>query len=468
MSKPPPEPTTAPTTWPFPFSAAHWEQTPSAVQAYIATLHQELTQLTQRVEALEARTQATSQTSSRPPSSDSPYRKGRNKRDRKTAGRPGAKLGHPGVRQTMLSPTSTEHLIPTECRCGTTTLVHIAPYYTHQVIELPPIDMDITHWVLHQADCPNCGRRVKAQLPSAHHTGYGPRLSALIGEMAGMQGTSRALIQTFCASVLGFPIGLGAIQKVIDRVALAIQPYYQTIAHRARQAPVGYIDETPWFAQDGLQWLWVMTSPAAAFYRIDPHRSTAAFLALIDDWDGILVSDGYGVYQTWVSKRQTCLAHLIRRARGLAQRPDPQLAACGKRALAELQRLCHMAHSPPTGGQWRAWYARLCDLIHRYHDRKNEAGQLVRHLLREMDALWIFLLEHGVETTNNRAERALRFAVLWRKRSQGTNSDKGSRWVERILSLKETCRLQARTTYAVLVDAVRCFFHGQLPNTTWF
>ena len=467
MSTPSPGPPIDTTAWPFPFSQDDWEQTPPAVQAYIATLHQQLAHLTQRVEALEARTQATSETSSRPPSSDSPYRKGRKKRDRTTAGRPGAKPGHPGIRQTLLSPTSIEHLVPTACRCGNTALAHIAPYYTHQVIELPPINMDITHWVLHQADCPSCGHRIKAHLPPEHHTGYGPRLSALISEMAGIQGTSRSLIQTFCASVLGFPIGLGTIQKVIDRVTLAIQPHYETIAHIARQARVNYIDETPWFAQGSLQWLWVMTSPAVAFYRIDPSRSKEAFLALIDDWDGILVSDGYGVYQTWVAKRQTCLAHLIRRARGLAQRHDPQLAAFGTRAVAELQRLCHMAHSPPTGGEWRAWYARLCALINRYHDRKDEAGKLVRHLLREMDALWVFLLEHGVETTNNRAERALRFAVMWRKRSHGTKSDKGSRWVERILSLKETCRLHARSTYAVLVDAVRCYFHGLLPDMSW-
>jgi transposase len=467
MHKPSPEPPIDTTTWPFPLSPADWEQTPLAVQAYIATLHQELAQLTQRVETLEARTQATSQTSSRPPSSDSPYRKGRNKRQRKTPGRPGAKPGHPGVRQTLLSPTAIEHLVPTTCRCGNTALTHIAPYYTHQVIELPPIDMALTHWVLSQADCPSCGHRIKTHLPPEQHTGYGPRLSALIGEMAGVQGTSRSLLQMFCASVLGIPIGLGAIQKVIDRLTLALQPYYEAIARIARHTPVGYIDETPWFCQSTLQWLWVMTSPQAAFYRIDPRRSTEAFLALIDDWDGILVSDGYGVYQSWVAKRQTCLAHLIRRARGLAQRTAPHVAACGKRALAELQRLCHMAHSPPTGGQWRAWYARLCDLIKRYHARNDEAGQLVRHLLREMDSLWVFLLEHGVETTNNRAERALRFAVMWRKRSQGTNSDKGSRWVERILSLKETCRLQARSTYTVIVDAVRCYFHGRLPNMTW-
>jgi transposase len=84
-----------------------------------------------------------------------------------------------------------------------------------------------------------------------------------------------------------------------------------------------------------------------------------------------------------------------------------------------------------------------------------------------MDSLWVFLAQHGVEPTNNRAERALRFGVLWRKRSLGTASDKGNRWVERTLSLRETCRLQAKSTYTVLVEAMTSFFHSQPPDPTW-
>src|SRR5262249_26577965 len=102
-----------------------------------------------------------------------------------------------------------------------------------------------------------------------------------------------------------------------------------------------------------------------------------------------------------------------------------------------------------------------------YHDRSDDAGRFARRLLREMDSLWVFLAHHGVEPTNNRAERALRYGVLWRKRSLGTASDKGNRWVERILSLKETCRLHARATYTVLVDAVSHFFAGQQPDLSW-
>jgi transposase len=126
-----------------------------------------------------------------------------------------------------------------------------------------------------------------------------------------------------------------------------------------------------------------------------------------------------------------------------------------------------MAKAPPTGGAWRAWYARLCTLIDQYHERSDDAGRFARRLLREMDSLWVFLSHHGVEPTNNRSERALRFGVQWRKRSLGTASDKGNRWVERILSLKETCRLRAVSTYEVLVDALSHFFRGQQPDLAW-
>ena len=126
-----------------------------------------------------------------------------------------------------------------------------------------------------------------------------------------------------------------------------------------------------------------------------------------------------------------------------------------------------MATAPPTGGEWRAWYARLCRLSDQYHDRPDDAGRFVRRLLREMDSLWVFLVQHGVEPTNNRAERALRFGVLWRKRSHGTASEKGNRWVERLLSLKETCRLQAQSPSAVLVGTVTTLFLGQPPDLTW-
>jgi transposase len=452
------------TVWPFPFTPQDWAQTPPAVQAYLHSVGDTLGQLQERVEVLEARLTQNSTTSHRPPSLDSPYKKPRQRTTAPAPRKAGGKPGHPGHRQVLLPPTTVCAVRPERCACGNTTLALLRPYYTHQVLELPPIAMDVTHWVLYQGWCPDCGHWSKAQVPAEQATGYGPRCSALMGEVAGTYGNGRRIVQTFCASVLRVPISLGAIQKVLDRVTQAIEPYYAAIATQARHAFVNYIDETPWFLTNTLQWLWVMVSDTVAFSMIHPRRSKEAVAALIDDWAGILVSDGYGVYRNWGQARQTCLAHLIRSARGLAARDNPDLAACGTWALAELQRLCHMATAPPTGGEWRAWYARLCKLIAQYHERQDDAGKFVRRLLREMDSLWVFLAHHGVEPTNNRAERALRFGVLWRKRSQGTASGKGHRWVERILSLKETCRLQARSPYTMLVEAITGFFHGQQPD----
>jgi transposase len=452
--------------WALPFCHMDWELTPPAVQDYIHSLHQQIKQLQQQVDTLQGRVEKTSQTSSKPPSSDSPFDKPK-RQPRQSSGKRGGRQGHSGKGPTLLSPTEVHLIAPGPCACGHGELVSLAPYYTHQVVELPPMKLDIQHFVLHQGTCRGCGRALTAQVPSEPQTGYGPRLTALIGELAGMHRTSRRLIQDFCHSVLNLPISLGAVQKIIDRVSHAIVPHYEAIATLARHAPVGSIDETPWYCHNALHWLWTLSTPTVSLYLIHPHRSQEAFAALIEDWQGIVVSDGYGVSQGWGQHRQTCLAHLIRTARGLSEKRDPYLAACGTWALKELQALCHMAKAPPTGGEWRAWYARLCHLIDRYHARADDAGRLARRLQREMASLWVFLREHGVEPTNNRAERALRFAVMWRKCSSGTESDKGNRWVERTLSLRQTCRQLGQAIFGVLVDAVTSFFQGRQPDLAW-
>jgi transposase len=337
----------------------------------------------------------------------------------------------------------------------------MTPYYTHQVIELPEIHMQVTHVVLHETRCPQCGRLLKAPLPEEHRYGYGPRLTALIGELSGPQRASRSAVQEFCTSVLGVPISRGTIQRMVDRVSEAITPHYEAIAAKVRRAPVNSIDETAWYQHGVLAWLWVMVNPTVALFKVQASRSKAAFEALVERWAGIVVSDGYGVYHHWLHGRQTCLAHLIRRARGLSERKEPELAWFGRRVKTELQRLVSWAAAPPTSSEVQTWYARMMHLIARYRQRQDEAGMFARTLDREMGTLWTFVVEEGVEPTNNRAERALRFAVLWRKISPGSYNAKGDRWMERMLSLRETCRLRGMPTFPVLVDAVTSHFYGE-------
>jgi transposase len=448
-----------------PLDTASWAHTPPVVRQLILQLLAVIQQQTARIAALEARLSQNSRNSDRPPSSDPPFAPRPSAST--TKGTPGAKPGHPGHRQALLAPTEVIAVTPDVCVCGQQGFAATTPYHTHQVIELPAIQMAVTHVVLHETRCPRCSRRLKAALPAEYRYGYGPRLTALIGELSGNQRGSRSTVQEFCRSVLGIPMSRGAIQRAVDRVSAAIRPHYDVIAEKARGIPVNYIDETAWYQHGVLAWLWVMVNPAVAFFMVHASRSQAAFEALVERWAGILVSDGYAVYRHWMHGRQACLAHLIRRARGLSERKEPELAKCGCRVLAELQRLVHWATAPPTSGEVQTWYARMVHLIDHYRRRQDEAGTFARTLDREMGALWTFVVKEGVDPTNNRAERALRFAVLWRKSMQGSYTAKGDRWVERILSLRETCRLRGRPTFLVLVHAVTCSFIGQHPDISW-
>jgi len=227
------------------------------------------------------------------------------------------------------------------------------------------------------------------------------------------------------------------------------------------------VDETSWFQSGTLKWLWVMANTAVSYFMIHSHRSKEAFLALIGNWSGILVSDDYGLYRNWIEKRQTCLAHLIRRATALSESKMDSIQEFGQSVLKELQLLCHWAKAPQTQRAWTDFYSRFILLLFLFEKAEDEAGTMARRLLGELDALWLFLEEEGVEPTNNFGERALRFGVLWRKRSNGTQSDKGDRWVERILSLKQTCRTRSLPVFPLLVDAIKCYFKEQEPDLAW-
>jgi transposase len=93
--------------------------------------------------------------------------------------------------------------------------------------------------------------------------------------------------------------------------------------------------------------------------------------------------------------------------------------------------------------------------------RDPHTARFATGLLERYDALWTFTRVAGVPATNNTAERALRHAVMWRKTSYGTQTDHGNRAVERLLTIRETCRLQRRRLHVYLTEAIAAHQHGQ-------
>lgn len=212
--------------WVLSFGPMEWELTPPAVPDYrkhqnqqIAQCQVQIAQLQHQVAPLQGRVELTSSTSSKPPSSASPCNKP--KRHKRTAsGKRGGQKGHRGNGPTLLRPTKVHLIEPGPWPCGEGHLVSLSPYHTHQVIALPPMKMDIHHGVLQQGQCQRCGRHLKAQVPPEYQAGYGPRLTALSGALAGIQRTSWRLVQDCYHAVLPIPLSLGAVHKVSNRLSL--------------------------------------------------------------------------------------------------------------------------------------------------------------------------------------------------------------------------------------------------------
>jgi transposase len=116
-----------------------------------------------------------------------------------------------------------------------------------------------------------------------HASGYGPRVTGFVGEMAGVVGASRSAVQDLCASVFSLALSQGAIQNMVDRVSQALEPHDTAIGEMAHHAAVHDMDETSWLLHGHRPWLWGMANPAVAYLQIHSTRSKAAFAQLIGD-----------------------------------------------------------------------------------------------------------------------------------------------------------------------------------------
>lgn len=437
--------------------------------------------LEQRIDDLERLQRRDSTNSSLPPSRDPPSTRQQRRalareRAKKSLRKPGGQPGHEGKTRERPGPEQItagfDHL-PVGCGCGHVfdgAEQRVGEPVVHHKWELPVIAPDVFEYRLWRLVCPGCGKGVLAELPDGvSHSALGPRLEAHIAVLAGVYRLSRRQIADVVTHVFGCPISVGAVDAAIMRMSAALHDPWTALRDAVRQADAVYADETSWRLRGQTQWLWVGASALLACYRIDARRTQQAAKALLgEDFGSFVITDRYAGYH-WldVLQQQLCWAHAIRQFTDLSER-DGAPGKLGRKLLAQARDVFATHRAFLQDDHDLAWLKTMLDPHRESIKALLKQGARGRHpktarfcdgLLDEYVALWTFCEVPGIDLTNNAAERALRHGVILRKIQLGTQSEHGSRWIERICSIRESCRLQGRPVISYLIDAATAAQH---------
>ena len=447
--------------------------------ARIAQLEEALAELRALLAKQSEQLGRNSTNSNKPSSSDGPGGGSRvGRRPKKQSGRKrGGQKGRKGAHRQLLPPEQVDlvhSLHPDYCEgCAAPLLDRVcAAPNRFQQVDFRHGRRHVEEWQLHESCCPRCGARTRApfdpaQIPS---TAFGPGLVAVVGSLTGVFHLSRRQTQLILRDIFEISVSLGSISNLEGRASEALGPAYEEARQAVEEALVKHTDATSWLRSGSLKSLWVIASTTATVFSILGDGKAATIRPLFGALVGILVSDRASVFGFWVMKRrQICWSHLIRKFVGFSERDGPA-GAIGVELLE-----C-------AGLIFEYWYGFRQSILSRdelrYHMRPlqrhvesilrraamadyPDVSGSCRDILAHAEALWTFIDEDGVEPTNNHAELMLRPFVLWRKRCFGTQSDRGDRFAERVMTVAQTARKQGRAILEFLTDTVAAHVVGR-------
>jgi transposase len=445
-----------------------------------AELDAVLAKLVARIEELEEKLGRNSGNSHLPPSSDGPG-SSTGKRGKKSKGKRkrGGQKGHRGAHRVLEPVEQVDEfveLFPPSCDgCGTqlpqTPDIDARRY---QVLELPVGGRHITEFRRHEVQCPCCGHRTRApydaeKIPSSP---FGPQLVARVAMFTGTYHLSRRQTRQLLRELFGIDISLGAISNMEARASASLESAYSEAEHAAQDADVKHADATSWSRAGNLLSLWTLASVSVTVYKILANGRRDTIRSLFGALKGILVSDRATVFGFWAMKfRQICFAHLLRKFVSFSERDGPA-GGIGRELLDYTALVFEYWHGLKDGqlsrDEFMAWMRPVQLQFEAALERAATAG-IARlsgscaDILAHREALWNFVTHEGVEPTNNHAERELRSFVLWRRRSFGSQSERGERFAERVMTIVQTLRKQGRDALDFLVRSIAAHESGAQP-----
>lgn len=443
---------------------------PLEVIALIEWQAEQIRFLSARVAELEGKLGKNPSNSSKPPSTTHPH-------DKPAPAKPKSKRsrgGQPGhdKHERPLIPTEeclfVVPCVPDECRrCGKELSGLDPEPLRHQVWELPEIKPIVTEYQQHRLVC-SCGCSTCGALPEGVPTGQaGPQLIAFVALLMACFRQSKRRAAQFLSMILNQPASAGWMVNLQNRAAEAVEPAYQELAEQLPGESVLHGDESPTKEGQAKAWVWTFVATSFTFFACRLSRGGEVVRELLGEvWDGVMHCDRARMYWSCCGRLQWCWAHLKRDFQALIDSHCTVKKRLGHDLMRETKKMFALWPKVRDGTLTRRAFRRRMKPIRRQIESYLLRGYFNAHthgfckeLYEHRERLWTFLEVDGVAPTNNAAEQALRHAVIWRKLSFGTQSTNGSRFVERMLTVIETCRRQKRNVFAWLTETVSAHHH---------
>jgi transposase len=443
----------------------------------------QLTKLNEQLDELKKQLGRNSSNSNLPPSSDGPgagSRGGIPTKPRVKSGRKrGGQKGRRGSHRALLGSEQVDEfvdLFPEACEGCAHSLPkeHDAAACRFQQLELRDHRPHVTEWRRHEVRCPRC----RAWTRAAHdpntipRSAFGPHLTAVVVLLTGAYHLSRRKAQRLLHELFAISVSLGAVSSMEKRASAALKSAHEEALREVQHAAIKHSDATTWLRSGQLMSLWVVATVGATVYKIFGDGRTETIRPMFGPPTGILVSDRATVFSFWCMKRrQVCLAHLLRKFVAFSEN-EGRAGELGRSLLECTVLIFEYWHGYKDGLLtrdemlfWMGPVQRAFEQLLERGDKANlkSVSGSCRDILAHREALWTFVNHDGVEPTNNHGELELRDFVLWRKRSFGTQSERGERFAERVMTVVRTARKQGKAVLGFLVHSLRACIEKTAP-----
>lgn len=417
-----------------------------------------------------------SKNSSLPPSQDLKKKK---QIKPKSGRKPGGQPGHKAHQRELVSLEQVSEVIAckpeTTCDCGG--VVNLKKTVArHQVYEIPQAKYEVIEYQIYKGCCASCKRAYCGELPAGvSRKGFGPRTLAMLSLLTSKYRLSKRQVQDWFKDVYQMPLCLGSVSNIEHTVSKSLERSHEEILSDVRKEQVIHLDETGHKECNKSAWAWIMSTQGHTYFKLNRSRGRKVAKELIGNHHGhIYVTDRYSAYNYLPDKnRQVCWAHLKRDFQKISERSGVP-GKIGKQLLKSYEQLFRFwktEYDPESRlfkkqkKRLRYFKAKLLRYLRLgvYCGHKTTA-RTCKNILGTAEGLWNFFEVVGVPPTNNHAERQLRPLVISKKLTFGTQSERGSRFIERIFSVVTTCRQQKQDVLVLVTNLIKQYFTPQMAQ----